>query len=89
MKGTCRSFVAACFLCQLEHATHDSGKSWRRDLIAPPPGPRMEWVLDLLVDLPCKGEGPCHVLTAVGPFSKFTVLVALSQKSAAAVMLAF
>ena len=49
----------------------------------------MEWVLDLLVDLPCKGDGPRHVLMAVDPFSKFTVLVALSQKSAAAVMLAF
>lgn len=86
MEDTCRSYVAACFACQLEKATHTSSRGWRGELIAPPPGPRLEWVMDLLVDLPVTSTGARHVLAMVDPFSKFVLFFPLRHKSAAAVL---
>ena len=70
----------------MERATHDSSKGWRGELIPPPPGPCLEWVLDLQVDLPCSGDSPKHILAAVDPFSKFAIFVPLAHKSARAVI---
>ena len=86
MESVCKFFVQSCFTCQLERATHDSSRGWRGELIPPPPGPRLEWVLDLQTDLPCKGHGYRHILTAVDPFSKFAIFLPLATKSSAAVV---
>ena len=68
---------------------HASGKGWRGELIAPPPGPRLEWVLDLLEDLPNSFSGARHILTVVDPFSKFTIIAPLARKTATDMLSAF
>ena len=57
-------------------------------MIPPPPGPRLEWSIDLVVELPA-ASGFKHVLTCVDTFSKYTVFVLLPDKSAVTVANAF
>ena len=57
-------------------------------MIAPPPGPCLEWSLDLVVDLPTSGTYH-HVLTCVDTFSKYVVFVPLEDRRASSVAYAF
>ena len=56
-------------------------------MIPPPPGPRLEWSIDLLTDLPTAPPATPHILTIVDTFSKFVLLAALPDKTTSAVAL--
>lgn len=77
-----------CFACQLERATHHSSKGWRGMLIPPPPGPRLEWSLDLVTELP-RSSTFQHVLTCVDVFAKYVLFIPLADKRATTVATAF
>ena len=84
MEASCRTYCATCFACQLERATH--APTWSGNLIPPPPGPRLEWSIDLLTGLPATPNHPFrHILTMVDTFSKFILLAALPDKASATV----
>ena len=57
-------------------------------MIPPPAGPRLEWSLDLLVDLP-SSRGYVHVLTCVDVFSKYTIFIPLPDRASRTVATAF
>lgn len=88
LEETCITFVAQCFTCQLERATFSRTAGWRGQAIPPPPGPRLEWSVDLLTDLPSSSSFR-HILACVDVFSKFVILAPLTDKSATTVVNAF
>lgn len=83
MERECKLFCRSCFTCQLEQATHSH--TWSGRMIPPPPGPRLEWSIDLLTDLPATPNAPKHILTMVDTFSKFVLIAALPDRSAATI----
>ena len=56
-------------------------------MIEPPAGPRMEWALDLMPDLPAtlspmaRTAKRVHIIIAVDAYSKFVLIAALPDKS--------
>ena len=88
MDRSCVRFVAACFTCQLERARFDSNRGWRGLLIPPPPGPCIEWAIDLLTELP-HADHKKHVLVCVDTFSKYVVLASLPDRTSSTVATVF
>ena len=87
MEATCRTYVSTCFACQLEAARYSPG-GWRGEMIPPPPGPRLEWSLDLIENLPRSGAYQ-HILTSMDTFLKYVVFTPLPDKTSRTVCNAF
>ena len=79
----CTTFVAHCFECQLSSGrTHGS---WMGRLLPLPPGPRVEWSLDLITNLGPPGGPKHHLLAAICCYSKFCLLQPIPDKSSTTV----
>ena len=85
---SCTQFVHQCFSCQLTKERHTTKHGWGGTLIAPPPGPRLEWSMDVLSNLPACGPHK-HILTVVDCYSKFVLVFALPNLTASTISTLF
>ena len=82
----CATYMSHCLACQLKCRV--KGPGWSGLMIEPPAGPRIEWALDLMTDLPYSlqgdvaGTSKVHIIVAIDVYSKFALIGTLPRKSA-------
>jgi Integrase zinc binding domain/Integrase core domain len=92
MERDCTIYTSHCLACQLEKGA--SNAVWAGTMITPPVGPRLEWSVDLMTELPAAVAltthrpplgAKVHIIVAVDTFSKFVLLGTLATRSSNAV----
>ena len=83
MRQDCSAFVGHCFECQLSAGR--SHGSWMGQLLPLPPGPRVEWSLDLVTTLGPPNTQKMHLFAAICCYSKFCVLRLIPDRTSTTV----